>query len=84
MHSRSFGQPFFDWYSHVHRHSGIGLMTPATVHYGLAAEVRERRARVLETAYASNPHRFVRGRPQPPKLPTAAWINAPETPEDVH
>ena len=84
LHSRSFGRPFFDWYNHVHRHSGIGLMTPATVHYGLAEEVREQRARVLEAAYASNPERFVRGQPQPPKLPTAVWINPPETPEDAH
>ena len=84
LHSRSFGRPFFDWYNHVHRHSGIGLMTPATVHYGRATEVRERRARVLEAAYASNPERFVRGQPQPPKLPTAVWINPPETPEDAH
>ena len=84
VHARSFGRPFFDWYNHVHRHSGIGLMTPATVHYGRAEQVRERRARVLEAAYASNPERFVRGRPQPPKLPTAVWINAPETQEDAH
>ena len=83
VHARSFGRPFFDWYNHVHRHSGIGLMTPATVHYGRAEQVRDRRARVLETAYASNPERFVRGRPQPPTLPTAVWINAPETQEDA-
>src|SRR3954447_15448318 len=25
---------FFDYYSHYHRHSGIGLMTPATVPHG--------------------------------------------------
>ncbi len=84
LHSRNFGRPFFDWYNHVHRHSGIGLMTPATVHYGLAEEVREQRASVLEAAYASNPERFVLGLPQPPKLPTAVWINPPETPEDAH
>lgn len=84
LHARSFARPFFDWYNHVHRHSGIGLMTPATVHYGCAAQVRERRVRVLEAAYASNPERFVRGRPQPPKLPTAVWINPPDTPEDAH
>ena len=59
-------------------------MTPATVHYGLAAEVRQQRALVLEAAYASNPERFVLGHPQPPKLPTAVWINSPETPEDAH
>jgi putative transposase len=83
VHARSFGRPFFDWYNHVHRHSGIGLMTPATVQYGRAEKVRDRRARVLDAAYASNPERFVRGQPQPPTLPTAVWINAPETQEDA-
>jgi putative transposase len=83
VHARNFGRPFFDWYNHVHRHSGIGLMTPATVQSCRAEQVRERRARVLEAAYASNPERFVRGQPQPPALPTAVWINAPETQEDA-
>ncbi len=83
VHSRSFGRPFFNWYNHEHRHSGIGLMTPATVQYGRAEKVRDRRALVLEAAYASNPERFVRGQPQPPTLPTAIWINAPETQEDA-
>ena len=84
LHSRSFGRPFFHWYNHIHRHSGIGLLTPATVHYGRAAEVRQRRTRVLEAAYAANPDRFVRGLPQPPKLPTAVWINSPQPQEDAH
>ena len=83
VHARSFGRPFFDWYNHVHRHSGIGLMTPATVHSCRAAQVRERRTRVLEAAYASNPERFVRGLPQPPTLPSAVCINAPNTQEDA-
>ena len=35
-----------DWYNHQHRHSGIGLLTPATVHHGLAAQAHAaRRAR---------------------------------------
>jgi len=84
LHSRSFGRPFFNWYNHEHCHSGIGLMTPATVHYGRAEAVREDRARVLAAAYAAHPERFVRGVPTPPRLPTAAWINPPATQEDAH
>ena len=84
LHSRSFGRPFFNWYNHQHCHSGIGLMTPATVHYGRAEAVREDRARVLAAAYAAHPERFVRGVPTPPQLPTAAWINPPDTQEDAH
>ncbi len=41
--SRAFCQTFFPWYNDDHRHSGIGMMTPAMVHYGLASEVRENR-----------------------------------------
>jgi len=27
-----------DSYNHIHRHTGIGLHTPADVHFGLASE----------------------------------------------
>ena len=49
--ARSFCQPFFAWYNKEHRHSGIGLMTPEQVHYGLAQKVYEDRCQVLRNAY---------------------------------
>lgn len=82
--ARAFCRSFFDWYNHRHCHSGIGLMTPETVHYGRAEAVRHERAMVLEAAYAANPERFVRGTPQPPELPAAAWINRPPTTNGAH
>jgi putative transposase len=69
---------FFRWYNDEHRHSGIGFHTPADVHYGRAELVRARRAEVLTAAYAEHPERFVRKPPEPPALPTAAWINQPK------
>jgi putative transposase len=69
---------FFRWYNDEHRHSGIGLHTPADVHYGRAELVRARRADVLSAAYAAHPERFVRKLPTPPALPTAVWINQPK------
>jgi putative transposase len=69
---------FFRWYNDEHRHSGIGFHTPADVHYGRAERVQARRAEVLNAAYAEHPERFVRRPPQPPALPTAAWINQPK------
>jgi putative transposase len=72
---------FFTWYNDDHRHSGIGFHTPADLHYGRAERVREQRAEVLDAAYAAHPERFVRKAPEPPKLPTVAWINEPK--EDV-
>lgn len=74
---RGFCQRFFPWYNDEHRHSGIGLCTPADVHYARATTVRDARAVVLTAAYAEHPERFVQKPPQPPTLPTAAWINRP-------
>jgi hypothetical protein len=58
---------FFDWYNHQHRHSGIGLMTPAAIHFGQAPELHTARARVLDAAYDRYPERFVRKPPVPPR-----------------
>jgi len=74
---RAFGQVFFPWYNQQHRHSGLGFLTPAVVHFGQAAAVRTQRQQVLAAAYAAHPERFVNGRPHPADLPTAVWINSP-------
>jgi putative transposase len=81
LEARAFCRDFFHWYNREHRHSGIGLMTPAAVHFGHAAELHEQRARVLAQAYTRTPERFVRRPPRPPALPTAAWTNKPTTKE---
>jgi putative transposase len=39
QHFRCFCQGFFSWYNKDHYHSGIGLMTPESVHYGMAGDV---------------------------------------------
>lgn len=75
---RAFGEGFFTWYNTDHRHSGLGLHTPESVHYGLAAGIREQRGEVLAAAYAAHPERFIRAMPVPPALPTAVWINPPQ------
>jgi len=74
--ARRFCGKFFDYYNHEHRHSGIGLHTPYTVHIGTAPAIREKRQAVLNAAYAANPDRFTR-RPTAPALPEVAWINEP-------
>jgi len=75
---------FFSWYNDDHRHSGIGFHTPADVHYGRAELIRARRAEVLDDAYAAHPERFVRKPPEPPRLPTIAWINEPKEDTSTH
>ncbi|MDH6580543.1 transposase InsO family protein [Kitasatospora sp. MAP5-34] len=75
--ARDWCDSFFSYYNHEHRHSGIGLHTPASVHFGTADLVREQRAVTLAQAYARHPERFAR-RPRPPRIPEQAWINEPK------
>jgi putative transposase len=82
--AREHCRAFFAWYNQEHRHSGIGLMTPAAVHHGQAQELHTARASVLEAAFTRNPERFVRKPPAPPELPTTAWINKPKEATTAH
>jgi len=75
--ARAHCQAFFAWYNTVHRHSGIGYMTPNSVHHGQAQKMREVRQAALDAAFRAAPNRFKGRRPEPPALPTAAWINPP-------
>jgi putative transposase len=77
--ARTFCQTFFQWYNHDHHHSGIGLLTPASLHYGQAQAITQQRQQVLQAVYHSHPERFVKGLPLPPAVPTQAWINPPVT-----
>jgi putative transposase len=81
--ARGFCQGFFGWYNAEHRHSGIGLLTPADVHYGHAEQVTLARGVVLDAAYAAHPERFVAKPPQPPRPPEAVWINKPIDPTEA-
>jgi len=75
--ARAWARRFFEWYNHDHHHSGIGLLTPATVHWDQATETLAARQQVLTAAYLAHPERFVRGAPIAPPLPSAVWINPP-------
>jgi len=74
----SFCREFFPWYNHEHRHTGIGLMTPAAVHRGQSQAISGVRKEVLAAAFQAHPERFVKGMPSPPAVPKAAWINKPK------
>jgi len=81
--ANAFCDKFFNHYNNHHRHSGIGLHTPASVHYGTASAIQAHRSVVLDAAYAAHPERFVNKPPVPPRFPEAAWINKPNPPEDA-
>ena len=76
--ARQFMEAFANWYNHEHRHTGIGLHTPADVHYGLAADKAADRRCVLTEARARHPHRFATSHtPKILDLPDTVWINRP-------
>jgi putative transposase len=80
--ARAFCGVFFTYYNHEHRHSGIALHTPYSVHIGTAPAIQDKRQAVLNAACAANPRRFTR-RPRAPALPVTAWINKPVTDSDI-
>jgi len=75
--ARLFCKEFFVWYNKEHRHSGIAMCTPESVHYNTYEEVLVNRDAVLMNAYMEHPERFVRGVPSVSGLPHEVWINRP-------
>jgi putative transposase len=75
--ARTWARAFFAWYNHHFYHSSLGLLTPASVHYGQAQVILSQRQQVLQAAYTTHPERFVRGQPQLAPLPSEVWINQP-------
>lgn len=76
--ARAFMATFVEDYNHTHRHTGIGLNTPADVHYGLAAAKATDRSATLAAARAQNPARFsTTSDPKILALPDTIWINKP-------
>ena len=53
--ARQWAQTFFDWYNNHHYHSGLSLLTPATVHYGKTDSAIQQRNAVLAAAYQRHP-----------------------------
>ena len=68
---------FFPWYNEEHRHSGIGFLTPASVHSGTALAIVARREETLAAAFAAHPERFKGKTPRVQQPPTEVWINPP-------
>ena len=78
-----FSREFIRWYNNEHYHSGIGLLTPASLHYGQADKILAAREQTLQRALQNNPERFVNGMAKPTSLPKAVWINAPKSEREI-
>lgn len=76
--ARGFMDAFATEYNHEHHHTGIGLHTPADVHYGHACNVDKHRSAALQAARQAHPERFATStNPKILALPDNAWINQP-------
>ena len=75
--ARAHCQAFFAWYNTMHRHSGIGYLTPHSVHYGHAQALLATRQAALDAAFLAHPARFKSKRPSTHPMPAAVWINPP-------
>ena len=80
--AKQFCRTFFTWYNCEHKHSGIAMLTPETVHYGRAEAVLEKRQLALNNAFKLNPKRFKGKMPVAAPLPEATWINQPTVTTD--
>ena len=76
--ARQHCREFFDWYNHQHHHDGLGMLTPADVHNGLAGQRIQERQVVLDAAYVAHPERFTKGPAVARHPPREVWINRPK------
>lgn len=81
--ARAYCEQFFAWYNTEHRHSGLAMMTPQTVHNGQSHQVQQARQAVMTSAFATHPERFVNGSPLCKHPPSAVWINPPIQAQEV-
>ncbi len=76
--AKQFCRTFFAWYNREHKHSGIAMLTPESVHYNRAGVILQTRQAVLNEAFEQHPKRFKGKLPATLKVPSAAWINPPK------
>ncbi len=82
--AREFLGEFVHAYNHHHRHTGIGMHTPADLHYGHADAIDRDRDAALDAARREHPERFGTRATTRPKIldrDPAAWINQPSADE---
>ena len=74
--ARAWVDSYVSWYNQHHRHSGIALFTPDTVHNGTWAQHWDRRDHALQAYYDAHPERF-RNRPHTKRPNPVVGINIP-------
>jgi len=56
--ARNWVKNFVHWYNNIHLHSGINFVTPASRHWGIEAEILQKRSEVYADAKLRNPNRW--------------------------
>jgi putative transposase len=72
--ARAWVRDFVRWYNTVHRHSGIGFVTPEERHSGRDAAILERRRHAYTRARRRHPQRWS-GQARPWSRPIAVTLN---------
>jgi putative transposase len=80
--ARAWAEAFFTYYNYDHYHSGIAMLTPASVFHGTHIQIIKQRQNTLNASYAKHPERFPNGAPVA-KKPQPAWINKPADPHTI-
>ena len=75
--ARTWARTFFASYNEHHYHSGLNLLTPASVHFGQAFSIQQQRQQVMARAFAAHPDRFRHGTPFVKGNPDKVFINPP-------
>lgn len=73
--AESFLTQWFKWYNYDHRHTGLNLHTPASVHYDDVLGIVEHRKAIMDAAFERTPYRFPNGRPTVKANPAVVGIN---------
>ncbi len=74
--ARAWVSAYVSWYNQHHRHSGVELFTPDSVHDGTWAQLWDRRDTALQAYYDAHPERF-RNRPRTKSPSPVVGINLP-------
>ncbi|MEW8188711.1 MAG: IS3 family transposase [Candidatus Thiodiazotropha endolucinida] len=62
--ARSWTADFINWYNTIHRHSGIGYVTPVQRRTGASSNLFAKRNRTLQEAWKKHPERFPKRGPR--------------------
>lgn len=78
VQARSFFADTFIRYNNEHKHVGLQMLTPSTVHHGKVDEMLTIKQAALDEAYRRTPLRFPHGPPLAKRPPAEVWINKPD------